>query len=171
MMRRTSMSLALLVASVLLSSMAIPVSASKHGSSRRLLDAGAYEVLWFNAETAAGEIHSFYWMAEDVGVTIWVVAQSQYNLTAGGEPVNYLGKTTGKSGEYVLTGPLPELFYVILSQSSQWISSETWVENQLEQGVRVYVPPIGTLALGTLLIAAIYTVVGRRKKQTVTGDN
>ncbi len=170
MMQRTSMSVVLLVTAVLLSALASPVTASKHGSSRTLLGAGMHEIVWCNAMTANSEIHSLYWAADDVAVTIWIVAQSQYNLTIGGEPANYLAKTTGKSGEYVLTGPLPELFYVVLSPVSQWILSETWIENHLEKGMRVYIPPIGALALGAILIAAIYTVIQRKKKQTATRD-
>jgi hypothetical protein len=161
----------LLIAMVTLSFLMAPAACASHGSSRTELNAGEYKVLWFNAETAAEEVHTLYWTAEDPPITIWIVAQDEYNLTVGGEPVSYIARLTGISGEHALPGPLPLLFYVVLSPSSQWFMSESWTESPLEKGLRVFLPPIGSITLVLLLIVGAYWVTQRKRQPSGTASD
>ena len=161
-MRRLTVTV-LLIVGLALAYLPASATASIHGQSRKHVAAGEYAVTGCSHEIPENNLHSFYWAADDSPVIIWIVAQDHYNLSDRGEPATYFVRVSGQAGEHVLSGPLPKLYYVILSPTSQYVTTERWIEVVWENGVRLYGPTIGSMTILLLLISGVFLI--RRRRQ------
>ena len=99
---------------------------SAYGAANTPLEADESEVIWWSDLTTSDETLVISYEAELGPIDIYVVSQDSYNLTSGELPASYFLHHHGKSTELQLHGPLPRLYFVILSDTSQYVSQQAW---------------------------------------------
>ena len=106
------------------------------------LEADEIEVLWWNALTTSDETLVIRYDAELGPVDIYVVSQNSYNLTSGELPTSYFFHHHGDSTEFELNGPLPLLYYVVVSEVGQYLYSQSWTYSSVARLARALAFPI-----------------------------
>ena len=101
--------------------MADSINSTGRGTSNSSVKAGEIEVLWFNGLTPAGDSLRINCEVESGSIDIYVVSQAGYNLSSGEIPESYLLHQSGGSTVLYLDGPLPVLYYVVVSPINQQI--------------------------------------------------
>ncbi len=124
-----------------------------HGSSNGPLQAGEIEVMWYNGQTAPDETLMIMYDAELGPIEIFVVSQSSYNRTSGELPASYFLHHSGNSTELYLDGPLPFLYFVVISEIDQHVRQESWVYSSTAKMAKVLAYPVTGLLI---VVTGIY---------------
>ena len=98
-----------------------------YGASRGEMMTGETQIIEFNMWTLSGEIHRITYDAPEGPIEIYVVAQDSYNKTSHEVPETYLLYHTGNSTTLNLNGPLPRLYYIVVSEVDQYVYVQSWV--------------------------------------------
>jgi hypothetical protein len=118
------------------------ISPSGHGASNRPLVADEIEVIWWSDSTTSDETLLISYEAELGPIDIYVVAQDSYNRTSGELPASYFLHHYGNSTELELHGPLPLLYFVIVSETDQYVHQQAWTYSSAAMMARVLAYPI-----------------------------
>jgi hypothetical protein len=132
-----------------------------YGYSRRLLKAHEWEVFWCVGVPNGYSITVFY-SAETTAVDLYMVQRDFYNLTSKTTPGFYILHEVGQRSEFVVDGPLGDLYFVVYSPVEQWFEVENYIETPSENLVRVYGPPLISAIL-ILLVSALLVWCRSRK--------
>ncbi len=115
---------------------------SGYGGSNGPLEADEIEVLWWNALTRPDEILVIRYEVGLGPVDIYVVSQASYNRTGGELPTSYYLHHHGSSTELELLGPLPLLYFVVVSEVDQHIYQQAWIYSSAARFARALAYPI-----------------------------
>jgi hypothetical protein len=115
---------------------------SGYGASNTSLEADEIEVIWWNALTTSDETLVIRYEVELGSIDIYVVSQASYNRTSGELPTSYFLHHLGDSTELELTGPLPLLYFVVVSEVDQPIYQQAWTYSTAARFARALAYPI-----------------------------
>jgi hypothetical protein len=86
-------------------------------------------------------------------IEIFVVSQSSYNRTSGELPTSYFLHHSGNSTELYLDGPLPVLYFVVISEIDQHLYQQAWIYSSTAKMARVLAYPVTGLLI---VVTGIY---------------
>ena len=117
------------------------ISPSGHGASNTPVQVDEIEVLWWSGLTTSDETLVISYEVELGPIHFYVVAQESYNLTSGELPASYFLHHYGSSTELELHGPLPLLYFVIVSETDQFVYQQAWTYSSAAMMARVLAYP------------------------------
>lgn len=129
------------------------IGPSAYGASSRNMQAGEIEVMWWQALTGSDDTLMIKYDAELGPIEIFVVSQSSYNRTSGELPTSYFLHHSGNSTELYLDGPLPVLYFVVISEIDQYLYKQSWIYSSPAKMARVLAYPVTGLLI---VVTGIY---------------
>lgn len=139
-----------------------------YGKSRTLLEAHEWEVFWC-VGVPNGYVITVSYSAETTAVDFYMVQRDFYNLTSGEAPDLYVLHEVGQRSEFIVDGPLGDLYFVAYSPVEQWFEVENYIETPSEKIVRVFGPPLTSVSL-ILFVSALFVWYRSRKKRDIASQ-
>jgi hypothetical protein len=142
------------------------------GTSNSSMVAGETKVVWFNAFTGSGEIHRVSYDASAGPIEIYIVTQDSYNVTSHEVPETYLLYHYGNSTTLNLDGPLPFLYYIVISEVGQDVYVQSWVFSTEAILAQMLVYPLAILtSIVSIFGIAWYPIAQKPVKRTNGGPD
>ncbi|MFW9933354.1 MAG: hypothetical protein ACFFDR_11915, partial [Candidatus Thorarchaeota archaeon] len=97
-------------------------------------------------------------------IEIYIVTQASYNLSAREIPDSYLYYHHDNSSTLTLNGPLPFLYYIVISEIDQYINIQSWVFSPTAQISEMLMVPLAILAVATAIITAGWHLQSKKSR-------
>ena len=138
--------------------MANSIRTTGRGAANSSVQAGEIELIWFNAYTPAGDTLRISCEVESGSIDIYVVTQEGYNRSSGEIPESYLLHYSGGSTVLYLDGPLPFLYFVVLSPVNQQIYVLTSIYPPIAMMSEVFLYPclVGLIVMTVIVVGLVW---------------
>ena len=138
--------------------MADSIRTTGRGAANSSVQVGEIEVIWFNGYTPAGDTLRISCEVETGSIDIYVVTQDGYNRSSGEIPESYLLHHSGGSTVLYLDGPLPFLYFVVLSPVNQqiYVLTSIYPPIAMMSDVLLYPCLVGLIAMTVIVVGLVW---------------